>query len=319
MLNEARLHNHPMSNPGEMTPDMLPAVAAFVRVARHSSFTRAAAELNVSPSALSQTVRALEERLGTRLLNRTTRKVGLTELGALFLQHADAGLMQIGSAFSQLEDLHDEPVGSVRLNLPRVANEMLVAPRLAEFVARHPKIRLDLALDDSFADLIGGGWDAGIRLGESLAQDMVATRISGDMRQGVFASPAYLARRGVPQRPEDVPAHDCIDARFASGSIYRWEFVSGRGRSKRVFEIETSARFVSNDLGTLLAAARQGLGLVSMMEATVRDDIAAGTLVPVLEAWWPTFPGFHVYYPNRAHQPRKLRALVDFLREGAAA
>jgi DNA-binding transcriptional LysR family regulator len=301
----------------EMTPDLLPAVAAFVRVARLSSFTRAAAEMNVSPSALSQTVRSLEARIGTQLLSRTTRRVGLTEMGTEFLQRVQPGLDQIGAAFTRVDELRDAPIGSLRINLPRIANHLLLMPRVTQFMAAYPDIQLDLTLDDGLTDIIAGGFDAGIRLGESLQQDMIAVRISPEMRQVTAAAPAYLKRRGVPQRPEQVREHDCIDVRYvSSGTIYRWEFASGRGRARRTFEIETKARFVTNDFETSRRAACAGIGLGSFIEASIRNELDAGLLLPVLEAWAPNFPGFYLYYPNRAHLPRKLRVFIEFLQAG---
>jgi len=292
-----------------MSPELLPAVAAFARVARHASFTRAAAELGVSPSALSQTVRTLERRLGVRLLDRTTRRVGLTELGQAFLDGAAPALAALAQAAENVQDARERPAGLLRLNLSRVAADILLRPHVADFLVAYPEITLELHCDNSFADLVAGGFDAGIRLGESLAPGMVAVPLGGPQRLVSFAAPAYLARHGSPRMPEDLRAHRCLNYRLTSGAIYRWEYA----QDERVLEVALDGPLISNDGGLLLDAARAGAGITWAFEGIVREDLDSGRLVPVLERWWPTFPGFYLYYPNRAQMPRKLRAFIDFI------
>jgi DNA-binding transcriptional LysR family regulator len=309
MIHEVQLHNMTGSGNYSVGPDQLPAVAAFARVAQHASFSKAAAQLGVSPSALSQTVRALEARLGMRLLNRTTRRVGVTEAGALFLQRVLPALEQFAAAFSELDELRGKPTGTLRISLPRVAMLTLVAPLLREFCSAYPHIRLELIADDRFVDLVGEGFDAGIRLGESLAQGMIAVRATREMRVAVVGSPDYFRRNPRPLQPSDLHQHPCVRFRFSSGAIYRWEF----GRDGQDFEIDVDGPLICNDNMLTLLAAKQGLGLAHLMEDMVREDLKSGALVRVLEEWCPPFRGFYLYYPSRAQMPLKLRVLIDFL------
>lgn len=292
-------------------PDQLPAVAAFARVAQHASFTRAAAELGVSPSALSQTVRTLESRLGIRLLNRTTRRVGVTEAGALFLQRVLPALEQLGAAFNALDELRGKPAGTLRLSFPRLALRTLLTPLLGEFCRRYPEIRLDVVAEDRFVDLVAEGYDAGLRLGESLAQDMIAVRATREQRIAVVGSPQYFRDNPRPLTPSDLHEHPCIRYRFSSGALYRWEF----GRDGQDFDIEVDGPLICNDNALMIAAAKQGLGLAHVMEERVREELDSGTLQRVLEDWCPPFPGFYLYYPSRAQMPLKLRVFIDFLQE----
>jgi DNA-binding transcriptional LysR family regulator len=295
-----------------VTANPLPAVVAFARVAHHASFTRAAAELAVSPSALSQTVRALESQLGVRLLNRTTRRVGLTEHGARFLERVQPGLDQIDAAFDDLDDVRGRPTGLLRINLSRLAAKLLILPRLGEFMARYPELQLELFADDTLADLVAGGFDAGIRLGECLARDMVAVPISGMQRGVVVATPAYFERHPPPLTPADLATHDCIRFRLpGSGRMMSWYF----GRDGREYEVEVRGRMICNDDAMACSVARDGFGLAQLFEDSVRDDLASGRLVQVLHDDTPPFAGFHIYYPAREQLPTKLRVFVDFLRE----
>lgn len=288
----------------------LPAVFAFARVAHHASFTRAAAELAVSPSALSQTVRALEAQLGVRLLNRTTRRVGLTEQGARFLQQVTPGLRQIDAAFEDLDFLRDRPAGALRINLPQIAAELLVRPRLASFLARYPQVQVELFVDRTLADLVAGGFDAGIRLGESLARDMIALPVGPMQRQVVVGAPAYFARHAPPETPQALVGHECIRYRRSNGRLMAWEFT----RDGRDFEVEVEGRLVVNASELALDLARDGLGMTQVFEAQVVEDLATGRLLRVLDNWQVPFPGFHIYYPAREHLPPKLRVFVDHLR-----
>jgi DNA-binding transcriptional LysR family regulator len=290
-------------------PEYLPAVACFARVAEHGSFSKAAAMLGVSPSALSQTIRGLESRLGVRLLNRTTRKVSTTEAGAMLLQRVVPLLAQFSGALSELEELRGKPSGTLRISLPRMALATVVAPLLAQFSERYPQIRLDLIADDRFVDLVGENYDAGIRLGERLAKDMVAVRATDDQRMVVVGSPHYFERHGRPVEPLDLHAHACLRFRFSSGALYRWEFA----QDGKDFEMDVDGPLICNDNSLLVTAARDGVGLLLILEDYVRKELENGQLIRVLENWCPSFPGFYLYYPSRSQMPLKLRALVDFV------
>lgn len=292
-----------------MSPDLLPAIAAFARVARHASFTRAAETLGVSPSALSQTVRSLEQKLGVRLLDRTTRRVGLTELGQQFLDGARPALEALAHAVEGIDEARDKPAGLLRLNVSRAAAEQLCYPHLGDFADAYPDVTLEFVCDNRMVELVEGGFDAGIRLGESLAQDVVAVPIGAPVQVVTFAAPRYLQGRKLPRTPEDLREHRCLNYRLTTGGLYRWEFA----QDGRVLDIEVAGPLISNDSEILLAAARAGAGITSAFESAVRDDFASGRLVPLLQPWWPTFPGFYLYYPSRAQMPRKLRVFIDFL------
>ncbi|MFT4249224.1 MAG: LysR family transcriptional regulator [Pseudomonas sp.] len=294
-----------------MASNPLPAVVAFVRVAHHGSFTRAAAELDVSTSALSQTVRALEARLGVRLLARTTRRVALTEHGERFLQRVAPGLRQIDAAFADLDFLRDRPAGTLRINLPAVAAKQLVCPHLPGFLARYPEVTVELYADRALADIVAGGFDAGIRLGESLARDMVAVPVGPPQRQAIVATPDYFARHGVPDSPAALVGHDCIRWRRSDGRIQPWEFT----RDGRDFEVEVQGRLLVNDSAVGLAALRRGVGLGQVFAWQVADDVAAGRLRRVLDDWQAPFPGWYIYYPAREQMAPKLRVFIDYLRE----
>ncbi|MCC8401483.1 LysR family transcriptional regulator [Paraburkholderia sp. MMS20-SJTN17] len=297
-----------------MDASSLPAVLAVAAVARHGSFTRAASAAGMSTSALSQSVRALEVRLGVRLFNRTTRRVVLTEAGAQFLARVQPALAEIDAAFDALDETRGLPAGTLRINLSRIASELLVMPHVSEFLQRYPQIRLELALDDGFADLVGEGFDAGIRLGESLAPGMVAVALGGPIRLVVVGSPDYFASHPPPATPDDLAAHDCLHYGFATGGVYRWEFVRPE-EPQRVFDVITQGRLVTNDLRTMVQAAERGVGLLHVIDDYVRAQLDEGRLVPVLQMWCPSFPGFYLYTAGRAQMPAKLRALIDFLRE----
>jgi DNA-binding transcriptional LysR family regulator len=295
-----------------MAASPLPAVVAFSRVAHHASFSRAADELGVSPSALSQAVRGLEQQLGVRLLARTTRRVGLTEHGARFLAQVRVGLEQIDAAFQDLDTVRDTPAGLLRITLPRLVAERLVLPRLAAFHARYPQVQLELFIDPHLVDLVAEGFDAGVRLGESLARDMVALPIGPTHRQVVVGTPDYFARHGVPQTPADLVHHACAVHRLTSGRLMPWEFT----RDGRDFEVEVRGPLICNESGIACQAAGSGLVLAQCFAELADAALAAGTLVSVLQDWQAPFAGFHIYYPAREQLAPKLRVFVDFLREG---
>ena len=293
----------------------LSAVVAFARVADHASFSRAADALGVSPSALSQTVRALEARMGVRLLHRTTRRVTLTEHGARFLERVRSGLAQIEAAFEDLDAVRAVPAGKLRINLPHYAAELLVLPHLPGFLARYPQVEVELFVEPALVDLLAGGFDAGIRLGESLARDMIAVPIGPRERQVVVASPDYLARHGRPQTPAELVGHACIVLRRSNGRLMPWEFT----RDGRDLQVEVSGPLVFNDSALIHVAARAGMGMAQGFEALMAPDIAAGRLCSLLQDWQQPFAGFHLYYPAREQMAPKLRVFIDHLRQAAQA
>ncbi|MBB4127814.1 DNA-binding transcriptional LysR family regulator [Xanthomonas translucens] len=298
-----------------MAASPLPAVVAFARVAHHASFTCAADELGVSASALSQTVRTLEAQLGVRLLHRTTRRVALSEHGARFLEQVKPGLAQIEAAFLDLDTVRDRPAGRLRITLPRVVADQLVMPWLPSFLARYPQIEVELCVDSALVDVVAEGFDAGIRLGECLARDMIAVPLGPMQRQVICAAPDYFRRHPPPQTPADLVDHDCIVHRMSNGRRMAWEFT----RDGRDFEVEVSGTLVFNDSGLTHAAALAGLGLAQGFESVVAADVAAGRLLRVLDDWQQPFAGFYLYYPAREHLAPKLRVFIDHLRAANAA
>jgi DNA-binding transcriptional LysR family regulator len=289
----------------------LSGLAALLLVAEKRSFTAAAAELRVTPSAVSQSIRAIEERVGVRLLQRTTRSVSVTEAGARFLAQLRPAMNGVYAAFESLDQVRGRPTGTLRLNVPGLASKLVLEPVLAEFLATHPELRLDITIDDGFTDIVDKGFDAGVRLGEMLDKDMVAVRISGDMRSAVVGSPEYIAAHGKPKHPRELHKHECINyRRSASGTIYRWDF-SDKARDT---SIAVDGRVITNDYGVMLRAALDGVGLAYVIESTVSAELAAARLVRVLGAYCPSFPGLYLYYASRQQLPPKLRALVEFLR-----
>lgn len=290
--------------------DDFSGLAALLAVADKRSFTAAAAELRVSPSAISQTIRALEARVGVRLLSRTTRRVGLTEAGSRFIARLKPAVLGVREAFDALGELRDRPAGVLRLTLSRLAYDQVLAPRLPEFLAAYPDIELELSIDDAFTDIVAQGFDAGLRIGESVERDMVGVRVSADLRIAVVATPAYFASRGKPRHPRELHAHDCIlYRRRSTGVVPGWEFTEG-GKD---FEIAVNGRVQVNDGEVMLSAALAGLGVAYLMESSVVQHLAERRLVRVLDTFCPPFPGFFLYYPSRTHLAPKLQALVTFL------
>nr|WP_314431541.1 LysR family transcriptional regulator [uncultured Brevundimonas sp.] len=297
-----------------MDRTLLPALAAFAEVAREGGFTAAARRLNVSPSALSQTLRVLEERLQVRLLNRSTRSVSVTEEGRLLLSRIEPALAVISQAVVGLDDDREQPTGEIRISTSRLAARQFIEPHLGEFHRRYPKVRLELVIDDGLGDIIREGCDAGVRLREAVADSMIAVPISPPMRLVVVGSPTYLAVRPAPQTPHDLDSHECVAFRpGVQGPIMKWEFCDPE--TGRDFTIEPPTAFITNADETMLSAGLQGLGLVQHMECVVREHVAVGALIPVLDAWCPPFDGFDLYLPSREQMAPKMRALVDFLVE----
>lgn len=281
---------------------------AFQRIAEYGSFTRAATELGVTASALSQTLRQLEQRLGVRLLHRTTRQVGLTEAGREFLERITPALSAIDDAMESAQQYAARPSGTLRLT---TAQSALLEQVIPAFLETHPEITLDVHVDNALTDLIAGGFDAGIRIGERLERDMVAMPLTGPMRSRVVGSPDYFARHGRPSHPQQLQAHNCIRRRFSSnGNVYRWEFAE----QGRWFEIETRGNLIATDSTMVVNAACAGLGLAHMPEPILRDALNAGRLVSVLDTWLPPYDGLYLYYPSRFQVPPKLRVFIDFVR-----
>lgn len=298
-----------------MDPSLLPPLAWFAHIARHRSFTKAAAEMGVSRPALSQSLKTLERQLGVKLIYRTTRDMSLTEEGQHLYDAIRPSLGSIERAVRSLGELAGEPSGLLRVNTPRIVFKALIEPHLGEFLGRYPQVRLELEMDDGLSNIIADGCDAGIRLGESLAEHMVAVPITPMLSLAVVASPDYLARRGVPNTPEDLVRHNCIAYRHtSSGALFDWEFTSPEVEGHDL-ALEPKGNFVSNDDGQTIQAALQGIGLVQHMDFSVRRHLDDGSLVRVLEEWCKPFPGFYLYVPSREQMPSKVRALMDFLVE----
>jgi DNA-binding transcriptional LysR family regulator len=284
---------------------------AFVTVADERSFRRAAERLGVSPSALSHTIRALEERLGTRLLNRTTRSVAPTEAGQVLFERLRPALADVEEAVQDAGTRHGQPMGVVRVNLPRIAAQLVVAPILADFLAAYPGVRLDLVIDDSITDVVAAGFDAGIRSGELVHQDMVAVRLTPDLRMAVVGAPAYFTQRPQPHEPRDLRGHACVGYRWKeTGALQRWRFNGTDGS----IDVDVESVLTANDTNFLLDAALRGAGLAFLVESFVAPHLQRGELVRVLEPWCRPFAGFYLYYPNSPHMPGALRAFVDFIK-----
>lgn len=295
---------------------MLPALAAFECVARHASFSRAAVEMGLSASALSQSVRGLEARLGVRLLARTTRRVGLTEEGARLLDGVRRGLDELGGALASLDQAREQPSGTVRITLPRLAFALYFAPHVAAFAARYPDVGIEFSLDDKLADLVADRFDIGLRMSDNIAGDMVAIPIGQPQRMIVAAAPSYFERHPLPLQPADLTAHDCIRFRFpTSGRNARWLF----RHDGSDLELDVSGRFTVNDADAELDLLRRGLGISQVVESMVQDDLRAGRLREVLADYaWP-MPVAHLYFPSRAQMPARLRVFIDFFRQANGA
>jgi len=291
-------------------PD-LSELDAFACVARHRSFKKAALECGVSASALSHAMRTLETRLDVRLLNRTTRSVTPTEAGEQLLLRLAPALREIGDALDQINSFRDTPRGTLRLNVPRPAARLLLAPLFAPFLAAYPQIRLEVVTDDGLVDIVAGGFDAGIRFGESLAQDMIAVPLGPPLRLIVVAAPMYAARRGLPQQPQELKQHACIGRRFPSGAVYAWEFSKG----SESLAIAVDGPVLLDDDELILRAALDGIGLAYVYEAQAQDAIEQGRLLRVLDAWCPPTSGFFLYYPSRRQMPTSLRLFIAMLRD----
>jgi DNA-binding transcriptional LysR family regulator len=286
-------------------------LSAFVTVAEHRNFTKAAAQLGVSPSTLSQTVRSFEERLGVRLLNRTTRSVSLTEAGERLLADAQPVLDRIDKAIDAVNSFRDKPIGTLRLSVPRAAAALIVRPLLPQFLAKFPEIRLEVNVDDTHSDIVVGRFDAGIRIGERIAKDMIAVRLLDKLRVMAVAAPSYLARHPAPATLEDLHAHNCVRLRWDwDGSIQPWVFENA---GRRV-EIPVDGSLILNDMHLVLNAVLDGIGIGYISESLISTRISNGQLVPLLGDWCGYISGVYLYYPSRRQVPGPLRAFIDFMR-----
>lgn len=285
-------------------------LSAFADVARHRSFRGAAAARGVSASTLSQGVRDLEARLGVRLLHRTTRSVAPTEAGARLLQRLGPALHDINTAVDQVQDEAGVPAGTLRINAPLPAIELVLAPMVGAFLKKHPRIRLEVVAETSLIDIVEEGFDAGIRWGEHLAQDVIAVPLGQPQRYVVVAAPALLASHGRPAHPRDLLAMPCIRQRFKSGATPPWEFE----RDGEELKIDPPARLVSINIPLQRQAAIEGVGFWATFDGYVESDIRAGTLSTVLDEWCPSFAGPYLYYPGNRLVPPALRAFIEFLR-----
>ncbi|MET3844335.1 LysR family transcriptional regulator [Bradyrhizobium sp. OAE829] len=292
---------------GKNTNDLM----AFLAVARERSFTRAAAQLGVSQSALSHTIRGLEERLGLRLLTRTTRSVATTEAGERLVRTVGPKFEQIDSELSALTELREKPAGTIRITAGEHAALAVLWPALTRLLPRYPDIKVELTIDYGLTDIVAERYDAGVRLGEQVAKDMIAVRIGPDFCMTVVGSPAYFERKPKPKQPQDLTAHDCITVRLpTSGGIYAWEFEK-RGREVKV---RVDGQLVFNSIPLRLSAVLAGHGLAYLPEDQVKRHLADGRLIRVLDDWCAPFSGYHLYYPSRRQPTPAFAVLVEALR-----
>lgn len=286
-------------------------ILAFLAVAKKRSFTRAAAQLGVSQSALSHTIRRLEEQLGIRLLTRSTRSVAPTEAGERLIRTVGPRLQEIDDELSALTELREKPAGNIRITAGEHAAEAVLWPALARLLPRYPDIKVEISTDYGLTDIVAERYDAGIRLGEQVAKDMIAVRIGPDFRMAVVGAPAYFQRRSQPKKPQELTEHNCINIRLPTyGGLYAWEFEKrGRGLKVRV-----DGQLVFNTMGLRLKAVLAGLGLAYVPEDQVQAQLGDGRLIQVLEDWCAPFPGYHLYYPSRRQIAPAFALLVDALR-----
>lgn len=284
---------------------------AFMTVAEEQNFTRAAARLGTSQSALSHTVRRLEARLGVRLMTRTTRRVAPTAAGEQLLRTLAPALDNIGAELAALSSLRETPAGDIRITTSEHAAHTVLWPVLETLLPRYPDIHVELSINSGFTDIVAERFDAGVRLGESIAKDMVAVRIGPDLRMAVVGSPAYFAVHPAPLTPQDLGAHACINLRLpTAGGLYAWEF----GRQGRELKVRVEGQLAFNNVNMILRAAEAGFGLACVLEDHVAAMVAAGRLVRVLEDWCPPFTGYHLYYPSRRQASAAFTLLANALR-----
>ena len=286
-------------------------ILAFLAVARERSFTRAAAKLGVSQSALSHTISGLEARLGIRLLTRTTRSVSPTEAGERLFLTVGHRFEEIEAELEALSELRDKPAGTIRITATDYAADTILWPKLAKFLPRYPDIKVEIIVDYGLTDIVAQRYDAGVRSGEQVAKDMVAVRIGPDMRMAVVGTPSYFANRSAPKKPQDLNEHSCINLRLPThGGLYAWEFEKGG----RELKVRVEGQLVFNGTAQMLNAALAGFGLAYVPEDVAQLYITAGRLKRVLGDWCPPFPGYHLYYPSRRHSSPAFALLIDALR-----
>jgi DNA-binding transcriptional LysR family regulator len=294
-----------------MARENLNDLVAFVAVARERSFTRAAAQLGVSQSALSHTLRALEERIGIRLLTRTTRSVAPTDAGDRLLATVGTHLDGIEAGLAELGELHDKPAGHFRITSTEHAAETILWPAMEQIANSYPEITLEIVIDVGLSNIVTERYDAGVRIGEAIEKDMIAARIGPDLEMAVVGTPAYLEARGVPQSPQDLVGHNCINLRLVSaGGLYAWEFE----KDGREINVRVDGQFTFNTSSLIRKAVRAGHGLASVPIDQIQDDLATGALVRVLADWCPPFSGYHLYYPSSRQNSLAFRLLVNALR-----
>jgi DNA-binding transcriptional LysR family regulator len=285
-------------------------LVVFLAVAREQSFTRAAAQLGVSQSALSQIVRGLEARLGVRLLTRTTRRVSPTEAGERLLRAAGSSFADVDAELQAITELRERPAGTIRLTSTENAAASFLWPALAKFLPKYPDIKVEIVVDYGLTDIVAERFDAGVRPGETVAPGMIAVRIAPDMRMAVVGAPSYFAKHKTPAVPQDLTEHNCINLRLPThGGLYAWEFEKNR----RELNVRVGGQLVFGTAALILMAARAGFGLAYLTEEQVRDDLSAGHLVRVLADWCPPFSGYHLYYPSRRQPTQAFALLVDAL------
>jgi DNA-binding transcriptional LysR family regulator len=284
---------------------------AFVAVARTKNFRRAALESRVSVSSLSQRLRDMEERLGVRLMNRTTRSVALTEAGELLLARVGPAMSDVGDALDQVRGLRGVPSGRLRINAPPPAIDLVLAPMVAPFLKAYPQIEFEIVGDSSFVDIVAEGFDAGVRYGEHLAQDMIAVSLGPPQRYAVVASREYVAQHGRPKHPKDLLGHSCIRTRFGSGAMPDWEFE----KAGRIIKVAQTGKLIVSYPGLALQAVHDGLGFWLTFEGYIGESVKSGALVSVLDDWCAPFPGPFLYYPSRRQPPPALGAFVAFVAE----
>jgi DNA-binding transcriptional LysR family regulator len=288
--------------------DAFSGLSEFLAVADHASFRAAAAELLVTPGAVSQAIRALEERVGMPLFQRTTRSVALTEAGAAFLARLRPATTEIGEALDALATLRQRPMGHLRLSVPRIALDLVVVPVLPEFRRAYPEVTVEVDVDDASVDLMSERFDAGIRIGEFIERDMIAVRITPDFRWVVLGAPSYYAARGRPRSPKDLMSHECIRYRFPTArTVYRWQFL----RKGREFSLDPPGGIIVNDHPTLIALAKKGIGLAYTADLVAARELASGELEVVLAPHLPTKQGLYLYFPAKSQSQPKLRAFID--------
>ncbi|RJF35706.1 LysR family transcriptional regulator [Pseudoalteromonas gelatinilytica] len=298
-----------------MDPSLLPSLLWFVRIAQIKSFTKVAKEYGITRAALSQNLKSLEQKLDTTLIFRTTRDMSLTEEGQLLLDAISPAFGSIDRAVRNLGQAHDEPSGLLRVNTPKVVANYLIEPHINEFLTRYPKLKIELVMDDGLANIIAEGCDAGIRLGESLAEHVVAIPITPMLEMSVVGTPEYFKQYGIPQSPADLVNHNCLGFRNAtSHALYSWEFTSPEPNGGDL-EFQPNGRLITNDDEGMIRAGLKGIGLIQHINFAVQKHIENGNFVRVLDQWCPHFTGFYLYVPSRENMPAKTRAFIDFLKE----